>query len=342
MAATLYQDKDFGGPSARILPGQRLTARGDPYAPGALVGYKGPLRGGNSYAEDLDNAVSSLRVDAGVVLTVSDSTSRSSTGSRTFVGPFEASNLGALGLDDRISAAEVHAIVTPATGATGGPSPAVELYSDYGARGRRALLDVGDYTEARLRSDEVDFRAGNEIRSLRVASGALAVLYAGAAFDPSLDSVAIPGPAYVDDLDRWGMLDRAISVRVFATTSIPTTVPTRDPRPIPHTHAPSRVGKHTHDLSPDAEAALRKVGEHSGLLTDLEQELAELRAELQRGERAIEDPKDSKWYKRPAVILLILLFIVVIVIAVMRAQTPTGRGFQGRGENPGAFANAGL
>ena len=202
MTATVYRDPNFQGPFARILPGT--------YSGRDLRGFRS--QSAYSSGEDLDNEISSIRIgpNAIVVLYVGQTQSASS-GARVLIGPTDISDLGALGIDDSVSALKLvgykpyNSGIARFDGAT--------LYSDYDGGGRYARLPQGDFNAARLASEEIRF--SSRLRSIRVAPHTIAVLYEGPDFDATQDAVAIVGPSFVRDLDSIGMADRVASIQVI-------------------------------------------------------------------------------------------------------------------------------
>lgn len=200
--ATVYRDVDYQGPFARMLPGF--------YSGQDLQGFYHQSAYGSG--EDLDNAISSIRVGFNTIVALYGGQSPSaSAGARVLVGPLDVPDLSALGMNDKVSAVQVVSYKKYDSGVprTGG----VVLYGDYAGQGKSSTLEQGDYSAARLASEEIKFPA-NSLRSMRVSANVLVILYSGPDFDASADAVMVVGPAMVDDLDRIGFLDRTTSIRV--------------------------------------------------------------------------------------------------------------------------------
>lgn len=192
MAAIAYEGSGFQGAHGRFGPGLYrgdapvwrgglATARGDP--------FPGPPR--------------SLRVDPGTIAYVAPGPAE--RGGRVVLGPAEIGDVAALGLPGgfgllRVVPFRVRDLPAPWGD---GVAAASELP---GLEGRRAELGLGDYSEARLRSDEVGLRGG--LGALRVAEGAVALLFAGPAFGG--EARALPGPADLPDLERLGFAPRSL------------------------------------------------------------------------------------------------------------------------------------
>jgi hypothetical protein len=205
MSVTIYRDTNYQGPFARIRPGF--------YSGQDLRGFRNQSAYGAG--EDLDNAISSIRVGPNTIVALYGGQSPSaSAGSRVLVGPYDVPDLGALGMDDKTSAIQVLSYKGYDSGIprTGG----AVLYTGYEGQGKSSVLEQGDYNAARLASEEVKF-PNNRLRSLRVSANVIAILYDGPDFDTSMDAVVVVGPTMVGDLDRIGLLDRVSSVRVMYT-----------------------------------------------------------------------------------------------------------------------------
>lgn len=189
MSATAYAERGFGGAHARFgpglyrgdLPGGLLTARGDP--------FPDPPR--------------SLRVDPGTAAYVAPGPAE--RGGRVVLGPAEVADVAALGLPGGFGVLRVAPCRPRDLPAPWGDG-AAEAAELPGGAGRTARLDLGDYAEARLRSDEVGLRGG--FGGLRVAGGAAAVLYAGPAFGG--EARLLVGPADAPDLERLGFAPRSL------------------------------------------------------------------------------------------------------------------------------------
>lgn len=204
MTATVYKDLNFQGVYAQLRPGF--------YSGRDLVGC--PHLSTN--CEDLDNAISSIRVDPNTVVAFADSHALSASGgggARVLVGPAEVPDLAALGMSGRISS--VRAVPYRAyDSATPPPAGGATIYDSYGMTGRRAALRRGDYASGRLTSEEVKL-SGPSVMSVSVNPGVILILYAGANFETASDAVMVVGPAAVEDLDRVGMGGRVRSIRVL-------------------------------------------------------------------------------------------------------------------------------
>jgi hypothetical protein len=213
MSVTIYKDVDYQGVYAALTPGF--------YSGRDLVGC--PHQ--STSCEDLDNAISSIRVDPNVLIAFADSHAMSASGggARVVMGPASVSDLAALAMSNRISSILVvpfraydSAIPIAGGGAT--------LYGGYSMTGRRSTLRRGDYPPSRLTSEEVKL-PGPSVQSLQVEAGVVVILYNGSDFDADMDAVLVVGPTLVDDIDRLGMSGRVNSVRVLY--SDPFDVPNR-------------------------------------------------------------------------------------------------------------------
>ena len=204
MSATVYKDVDFQGVYAQLYPGL--------YSGRDLVGC--PHLSTN--CEDLDNAISSIRLDPNVIVAFADSHALSASGgggARVLVGPAEVPDLAALGMSGRISS--IRTVPYRAyDSATPPPGGGATIYDSYGMTGRRAALRRGDYTPGRLTSEEVKF-PGPNVMSVSVDPGVIVILYAGANFEIVSDAIMAVGPTRIEDLDRVGMGGRVRSIRVL-------------------------------------------------------------------------------------------------------------------------------
>lgn len=189
MPVYLYKDKNFQGPVVRLQPGFYSGRR-----------LEGTVRN-SSYGEDLNNEISSVRVDRGYVAVLYNSLSdTASSGARTLVGPTEVPDLDAIGINDSTSYVSVFMYddSSPAIPRDFG----VTLYSGVGRTGMQTHIGQGAFDRDRLDSDEVDVP---RIQSLCVGKNTLVILYEGKNFESTLDSVAIAGEKCVNDVDSIGM-----------------------------------------------------------------------------------------------------------------------------------------
>ena len=203
MSVTVYKDTNFQGIYAQLRPGA--------YSGRDLVGC--PHQ--STSCEDLDNAINSIRVDPNTVVAFADghAISASGGGARVLVGPAEIPDLTALGMNNRISSI----LVIPYRAydsAIPAPTGGVTIYDNYSLTGRHSLLRRGDYSPARLTSEEVKL-PGPSVVSLLVESGVIAILYNGTGFETMMDAVMVVGPTVIEDLDRLGMSGRVRSIRVL-------------------------------------------------------------------------------------------------------------------------------
>lgn len=203
MTAIIYRDINFQGVYATLGAGL--------YSGRDLVGC--PHR--STSCEDLDNAINSARVDPNTVVAVADGHSISATGggARVIIGPADISDLAAIGMGNRISSVLVAAFRNYDSAAPA-PEGGAVISSAYNMSGPQSRLRRGDYTPARLTSEEVKL-AGPNIVSVSAAAGVLVVLYSGPNFETTSDAVMVVGPAVVDDVDTLGMGGRVRSVRVL-------------------------------------------------------------------------------------------------------------------------------
>jgi hypothetical protein len=187
MTAVIYRDAGFGGPFAVLPPGF--------YADRALQGCPHM----STSCEDLARNVGAVRVDPNTLCVLSDGlTPAAGRRRRVLVGPADVPDLAALGLAGRLLSVQVLPFraydgAAPALGA------GVTLFAGYGGGGRPAHLRRGDYTPARLASEEVGFRFGATTSAV-VAAHTVAVFYERPDFDPAGDALLVAGPAAVDDL----------------------------------------------------------------------------------------------------------------------------------------------
>jgi len=232
MTATIYRDAGFGGPFARYPPGF--------YSGRELVGYQHQ----STHGEELDNEISSLRVDPNTIAAIYNTPSLSAArGARVIVGPSDVPDLGALGMGPASGAGVSALLVLPFKGYDSAvpvaPGSGATLYADYNQGGKHSFLPRGDYDAGRLASEEVRFPA-NRARSIAVTANALAILYAGPSFDADRDATVVVGPTVVGDLERLGFADRVSSVRVLY--SDPFDVPPSAGRPTPLTAMTAALG----------------------------------------------------------------------------------------------------
>jgi hypothetical protein len=204
MPVILYRDVNFAGPSVRLQPGF-FSGRDD---------LEGKTRG-SSYGEDLSDEISSVRVDSGyiAVLYGGFGPSASGGGARTLVGPTEIADLGTIGMNDAVSSAEVF-MYTNSQSVAVPRDFGVTLYETtrYGSQPWFGGIHIGqgDYDRTRLDSDEVKIGAGG-IQAVCVGPNTLVILYEGATFDSTLDSVVLGPGQCVSDVQSLGMTSGSTS-----------------------------------------------------------------------------------------------------------------------------------
>lgn len=217
MPVTLYRDINYEGPVVRLQPGFYSGPRA----------LEGKVRGSSS-GENLDNEVSSIRVDQGYIAVLFSSTIANpgglAGGARTLIGPTEIPDLGAVGMDDKTSAVRV-ILYEPFRSAV--PRDfGVTLFSWAYPRqsGRIAAggvhLGQGDFDRSRLDSDEIRIGSGG-IKSLCVGPNTIAVLYEGNNFESTMNSVVVLPDECIDStadlrMNSSGSNDSGInSIRVL-------------------------------------------------------------------------------------------------------------------------------
>jgi hypothetical protein len=226
MTAIIYRDINYQGVYATLGAGL--------YSGRDLVGC--PHR--STSCEDLDNAINSVRIDPNTIVAVADGHSITATGggARVIIGPADISDLAAIGMGNRISSVLVAAFRNYDSAAPV-PDGGAVISSAYSMSGPQSRLRRGDYTPARLTSEEVKL-AGPNIVSVSAAAGVIVVLYSGSNFETTTDAVMVIGPTVVDDVDTLGMGGRVRSMRVLysdviagvaaapvpATTGLPTSM----------------------------------------------------------------------------------------------------------------------
>ena len=204
MAVTVYKDQDYQGVFSRLSPGLHSGR--------SILGCGHQ----SSRCEEIDNNISSLRVDANVIATIADGHALSAnSGARVIVGPADITDLSSIGMDDKISTI----LVTPFREYDSAIPPSgggVTLYSNYSNTGKRSTLGRGKYSPARLASEEVKM-VGSSIVSLTVGPGTIAILYSGSNFDQNMDAMIAAGPTNISDVDSIGMYGKINSIRVLYT-----------------------------------------------------------------------------------------------------------------------------
>ena len=194
MPVILYRDPNYEGPSIRLQPGF-YSGRRD---------LEGKVRG-SSYGEDLDDKISSVRVDAGYVAVLYSGHAPTpgglAGGARTLIGPTEIPDLGAVGMDDNTSSVRV-LMYEPFRSAIPRDFGVTLFNHSYPVGpGGGIQIGQGNYDRARLDSDEVDINPDG-IKSLCVGMGTIAVLYEGNSFESTLNStVVLPGECVQDTRD---------------------------------------------------------------------------------------------------------------------------------------------
>lgn len=194
MPVVLYKDKNFNGPNLRLQPGF-YSGRRD---------LEGTTRGSSS-GEDLNNQISSIRVDNGYIAVIYSGMSPTpgglAGGARALIGPAEIPDLGAVGMDDKTSSIRV-LMFEPFRSAT--PRDfGVTLYHHAHPRpgGGGIHIGQGNFDKNRLQSDEVKVNSGG-VRAMCVGPSTIAVLYEGSNFETTLNStVVLPGECIADISD---------------------------------------------------------------------------------------------------------------------------------------------
>lgn len=213
MPVILYRDANFAGPIVRLQPGF-YSGRRD---------LEGAVRG-SSTGEDLDNQISSIRVDNGYIAVLFGGYSASASGgARTLIGPTDVPDLAAVGMDDKTSAVQV-LMFEPFSSAV--PRDfGVTLYSDTYKSGTQVHIGQGSFDRARLDSDEIKL-GPRGVQSLCVGPNTIAVLYEGNTFESTLDSVVVGPGTCVPDVEQLGMIGssgvpRISSIRVLYAAATP-------------------------------------------------------------------------------------------------------------------------
>ena len=194
MPVTLYRDANFEGPFLKLQPGFFSGERD----------LRGGTRG-SSQDENLDNKISSVRVDNGYIAVLYGGLSASArSGSRVLIGPAEVADLGAVGMDDKTSSIRV---VTYQPYVSAVPRDfGVTLSESFGPTPSFGIrIGQGSYDRARLDSEEVRLN-GRGVMSLCVGPSTLAVLHEGGDFESTQNSVLILPNTCVDDVGDIGML----------------------------------------------------------------------------------------------------------------------------------------
>jgi len=227
----VYKDLDFHGPNARLQPG---TYRGR-----ELQG----TRANSSISEDLDNNISSIRVDPGYIAVLFGSYAPSISGkARVVIGPEDISDLGTIGLSDQISSISVY---THQPHVSSHPRDfGAKIYSQTYKGGRSVSLGQGLYNRTRLNSDEVNFRSIG-VQSICVGANTLAILYEGGLFENNKNSILIPENTCIDDLTSMGVSDGVNSIQILYTEKPPVILSTSQIFVKP-SRVGERVGKDNH------------------------------------------------------------------------------------------------
>lgn len=194
MPVILYRDKNYGGPSLRLQPGF-YSGRRD---------LQGTTRG-SSYGEDIDDEISSIRVDNGYIAVLYNSHSPTpgglAGGARTLVGPTSIPDLSTVGMDDNTSSVRV-LMYEPFVSAVPRDFGVTLFNHNYPVgRGGGIQIGQGDYDRSRLDSDEVDINPDG-VKALCVGPGTIAILYEGNNFESTLNStVVLPNECVQDTYD---------------------------------------------------------------------------------------------------------------------------------------------
>ncbi len=201
MSVIIYEGVNFSGGSIQLTPGDFDRQ----YLDNAATNTNGTTFYRN---------ISSMRISPNTLVMVSDSSSISSDTTRVLIGPQDISNLGALGLDDKIASLKVRTYKESYFPQYG----TVDVYDQPNFSGRFKKLTPGDYPLSRLTSPELGLGgiSDNMIASLVVPQGYVAILYDGPNFDPSLKSTFIIGPANIAYLSDYGMQDKVSSMKIVS------------------------------------------------------------------------------------------------------------------------------
>jgi hypothetical protein len=198
MPLLLYEEKDFGGRYARLSPGF--------YSGRGLVGREAR----STTDVEFNNLASSARLDPGYIAALySGLAGEPGSGgtSRVLIGPAEVSDLGSLGLDNKVSAVRVWSY-TELRGPAEGERAI--LFGQPQRTGQRTVIPRGDWSRARLEGPET--RLHGEVQSLCVARQTLAVLYEGKNLEPDSRAHVVEGPACLDDMYRVGLEVNSLKV----------------------------------------------------------------------------------------------------------------------------------
>ena len=332
MPVLLYRDKNFEGPVIRLQPGF-YSGRKD---------LEGTTRG-SSYGEDLDNEISSVRVDQGyiAVLYGGYGESASSGGARTLVGPTEVADLSVIGMNDKASSIKV-ILYEPFQAAIPRDFGVTLFNNVHQARpGSSGIhLGQGDFDRTRLDSDEV-LLGSSGVQSLCVGPNTIAVLYEGATFDSTLDSVLIGPNTCVQDVADIGM-EQGGGSKVNSIRVLYAAVPTAAGTPTSVASGLSTWERAMQSLQDRKSSTLPTRYHGSDYLDHSRRDPVADAAKIGHGPsyRVIGVPapaqsgsssgqvqtSTSKW-------LWVVLFIIMILLAAILLQMRSGAGGQGASAN---------
>lgn len=195
---TAYDKTNFQGGYFRFGPGDYLSNQ---------------LR---ALDPNMNDTISSIRVAPNTVVALYNNSSfiTGSVGdsSRVIIGPQDIPALGAIGMDDKISAIRVRRIKLHDSYVSNPQQ--VTIYASPSFGGKSINLPTGQYDTSRLESQEIGFKDRN-IQSIRVPSYVLVVLYAKDKFDWTQNANAIVGPAEIPDLSVYGFSGGINSMSIY-------------------------------------------------------------------------------------------------------------------------------
>lgn len=208
MSVTAYIDTNYNGESHTFEPGEYTRQY---------------LR--SIYNDNFESSISSLRIARNMIVVISSSSTANKSGNnRVIIGPQDIPDLSTILFNDQINSIKIQRF----RASNWGSGAQVTVYSNYNFTGNFKNLRDGDYTAARLASEENNKSgiADGQIKSLIVGKNTIAVLYDGDSFQTDQNSVYIEGPISVNDLALYNLDGKLSSIKVYSVDSVPSNLST--------------------------------------------------------------------------------------------------------------------
>lgn len=227
MSVSAYLDVNYGGESHTFTDGNY---------------NRDYLR--DIYYGNFEGEISSLKIDRNTIVLLSDSSRPTGAGNnRVLIGPQTISDLTTIGFNNKANSIKVRRFREDNWGA--GATACV--FNNYNYSGGYKNLRAGDYDATRMtaKEDGKNGIADKEIRSITVGANTLLILYDGASFETTSNSVYIEGPANIGDLSKYNLDGQLSSIRIYSVDT-PPNLPSNPIHGPPNPRATSSNGYNSH------------------------------------------------------------------------------------------------